>query len=149
MSIASGGKDAQTKCSGSNRVTSPSLSGSPPIPSTGPADDESAEKPEKPPLRTIQPTVPQLEDKKSLSKITSGGGTKYTTTGGGGVQVVLDGNGPWTDLNSGCISLTPSSQRKPSGMLGFLNKRRGRASSPKPQERGVLGREGARVVVSK
>ena len=53
------------------------------------------------------------------------------------MQVVLDANGPWTDLQ----------KNKPSGMLAFLNKRRGRGSSPKPQERGVLGREGARVVV--
>jgi len=38
---------------------------------------------------------------------------------------------------------------KPSGMLGFLSKKKGRASSPKPQERGVLGKEGARVVVGR
>lgn len=102
------------------------------------------EKPERV-LRTIQPTVPQLEDKKSLAKVSSRGqgGAKFTSTGGGGMQVVLDENGPWTDLTN------TSQKSKPSGMLGFLSKRRGRASSPKPQERGVLGREGARVVVDK
>ena len=37
---------------------------------------------------------------------------------------------------------------KHSGMLGFLNRKRGRGHSPKPQERGILGKEGARVVIS-
>jgi serine/threonine kinase 32 len=38
---------------------------------------------------------------------------------------------------------------KPSGMLGFLNRKKGRDRSPKAKERerGVLGKEGARVVV--
>ncbi|KAI9810853.1 MAG: hypothetical protein M1826_003442 [Phylliscum demangeonii] len=36
---------------------------------------------------------------------------------------------------------------KPNGMLGFLSRKKGRGVSPKPQERGVLGKEGARHVV--
>ena len=36
---------------------------------------------------------------------------------------------------------------RPSGMLGFLSRKGGRARSPKPREPGVLGKEGARVVV--
>ena len=32
-------------------------------------------------------------------------------------------------------------------MLGFLRGKKGRDRSPKPMERGVLGKEGARVVV--
>ncbi len=39
---------------------------------------------------------------------------------------------------------------KPSGMLGFLGRKKGRDRSPKAgkvRERGVLGKEGARVVV--
>ncbi|KAF8471279.1 kinase-like domain-containing protein [Kalaharituber pfeilii] len=131
--------------SSSTRVTSPSLSGSPPIPEPGRADEEA---PEKPPLRVIQPTSPSVDGKKSLSKVSSGG-TKCTTTGGGGVQVVLDETGPWTDLSANPNSAPPGQQKnKTSGMLGFLSKRKGRASSPKPQERGVLGREGARVIVA-
>jgi len=134
----------QCKGSGSTCVTSPSLSGSPPIPSTERTEESAAGGGEKPQLRTIQPTVPQLEDKRSLSKVSSGGqGTRFTTTGGGGMQVVLDESGPWTDLNN----KDAAQKNKASGMLGFLSKRRGRASSPKPQERGVLGREGARQVV--
>lgn len=37
---------------------------------------------------------------------------------------------------------------KPNGMLGFLSRKKGRGHSPKPQERGILGKEGARVVIS-
>ena len=37
---------------------------------------------------------------------------------------------------------------KPSGMLGFLSRKKGRDRSPKAKERGVLGKDGARVVVS-
>ncbi|KAF8537317.1 protein kinase [Trichophaea hybrida] len=64
---------------------------------------------------------------------------------GGGVQMVLDEAGSWTSLAD--KSSTIPSKSKPSGMLGFM-KRKGRASSPKPQERGVLGREGARVIIA-
>lgn len=37
---------------------------------------------------------------------------------------------------------------KSSGMLGFLKGKGGRARSPKPREPGVLGKEGARVIVN-
>ncbi|KAF1980742.1 kinase-like protein [Aulographum hederae CBS 113979] len=37
--------------------------------------------------------------------------------------------------------------KKPSGMLGFLSRKKGRDRSPKAKERGVLGKEGARQVV--
>jgi serine/threonine kinase 32 len=33
------------------------------------------------------------------------------------------------------------------GVFGFLSRKKGRANSPKPKERGVLGKEGARVVI--
>jgi serine/threonine kinase 32 len=32
-------------------------------------------------------------------------------------------------------------------MFGFLKGKKGRTNSPKPKERGVLGKEGARVVI--
>lgn len=38
---------------------------------------------------------------------------------------------------------------RPSGMLGFLSRKKGRDRSPKAKERGVLGKEGARVVVER
>jgi hypothetical protein len=36
---------------------------------------------------------------------------------------------------------------KPSGMMSFLSRRKGRERSPKPTERGVLGRGNVRQVV--
>jgi serine/threonine kinase 32 len=38
-------------------------------------------------------------------------------------------------------------ERKPSGILGFMSRKRGRDRSPKARERGVLGKDGARVIV--
>ncbi|KAI9151759.1 Serine/threonine-protein kinase 32C [Paramyrothecium foliicola] len=72
----------------------------------------------------------------------------------GGVQITLDGGGSWselarqdatlpTDANSAADGKTESS----SGMFGFLRSKKGRTNSPRPRERGVLGKEGARVVI--
>ena len=80
-----------------------------------------------------------------------------TASKGGGVQVVLDEQGSWADIGN----KDPDSERnsrsggssslvhggKPNGMLGFLSRKKGRQRSPKPMEAGVLGKEGARVVV--
>lgn len=73
----------------------------------------------------------------------------------GGVQVTLDGGGSWselarqdatlpTDANTAADAKTESS----SGMFGFLKSKKGRNNSPRPKERGVLGKEGARVIIS-
>lgn len=72
---------------------------------------------------------------------------------GGGMQVVLDGAGSWTELAKKDATLPLDAKlhevdSKPNGMLGFLSRKRGRGHSPKPQERGILGKEGARVVIS-
>lgn len=37
--------------------------------------------------------------------------------------------------------------KKPSGMLGFLSRKKGRDRSPKARERGVIGKEGARQII--
>ena len=83
---------------------------------------------------------------------------------GGGAQVTLDETGSWSDLANrdangggqvdadgrsagGLSSGSGSGKSKPNGMLGFLSRKKGRERSPKPQEAGVLGKEGARVVV--
>ena len=81
---------------------------------------------------------------------------------GGGAQVTLDETGSWSDLanreangnndgdgrHGGALSSgSGSGKSKPNGMLGFLSRKRGRERSPKPMEAGVLGKEGARVVV--
>lgn len=73
---------------------------------------------------------------------------------GGGMQVVLDGTGSWSELAKQDATLPADAKlveagaAKPGGMLGFLSRKKGRGHSPKPQERGILGKEGARVVIS-
>lgn len=72
------------------------------------------------------------------------------------MQVVLDETGSWSELANRDSSGGERDSRsggpeyrgkKPAGMLGFLSRKKGRERSPKPMERGVLGKEGARVVV--
>jgi serine/threonine kinase 32 len=71
----------------------------------------------------------------------------------GGVSVVLGAEGSWSDLAKQDATLPADAKliaatAKPTGMLGFLNRKKGRGHSPKPQERGILGKEGARVIIS-
>lgn len=82
------------------------------------------------------------------------GGTRHASKGGG-VQVVLDETGSWSELANQASSLPADSlngdgiyKGKPTGMLGFLSRKKGRERSPKPQESGVLGKEGARVIIN-
>lgn len=72
----------------------------------------------------------------------------------GGVQVTLDGKGSWSELarqdatlptDANCVD--GSKQETNGGVFGFLNRKKGRSNSPKPRERGVLGKEGARVII--
>ena len=94
---------------------------------------------------------------------TQRGGSRVISKGGG-AQVTLDETGSWSDLAhresvtnggeegrqgsaGGIGSSSGSGKSKANGMLGFLSRRRGRDRSPKPMEAGVLGKEGARVVV--
>lgn len=75
---------------------------------------------------------------------------------GGGVQMVLDETGSWSDLADHSSHMTGEegdsvggkSGKGGSGMLGFLGRKKGRDRSPKPQEPGVLGKEGARRILS-
>ncbi|KAK3631051.1 Serine/threonine kinase [Elasticomyces elasticus] len=82
-------------------------------------------------------------------------GSTRSTSMGGGVQVVLNEQGSWSDMaNASQGMVTPTDEHKsdkPSGMLGFLGRKKGRDRSPKAgkqRERGVIGKEGARVVIS-
>lgn len=79
---------------------------------------------------------------------------KRITSPGGGVQVTLDGKGSWSELarqdatlptDANCVD--GSKQESSGGMFGFLRGKKGRSHSPKPKEKGVLGKEGARVVI--
>ncbi len=76
-------------------------------------------------------------------------GSQRSTSMGGGVQVVLNETGSWSDMANQSSALVQNNQaEKPSGMLGFLSRKKGRDRSPKAKERGVLGKEGARVIIS-
>jgi serine/threonine kinase 32 len=93
--------------------------------------------------------------------VRSGGGPgMLVASPTGGVQMTLDGHGSWSDLArqdatlpadaSGANNETGGNGRASEGsggVFGFLRGRRGRAGSPKPKERGVLGKEGARQVI--
>ncbi|KAH7083342.1 kinase-like domain-containing protein [Paraphoma chrysanthemicola] len=77
-------------------------------------------------------------------------GSQRSTSMGGGVQVVLNETGSWSEManQSSALVQSPQAPEKPSGMLGFLSRKKGRDRSPKAKERGVLGKEGARVIIS-
>ena len=107
------------------------------------------------------PTSHPATNPRNASRQTRGG--TRSVSKGGGFQVVLDDQGSWADLNNAPSNTSGSGEGreggrtgtsgsgsgkgKPNGMLGFLSRKKGRERSPKPQEAGVLGKEGARVVV--
>ncbi|KAK1774997.1 kinase-like domain-containing protein [Copromyces sp. CBS 386.78] len=78
----------------------------------------------------------------------------------GGMQVTLDGAGSWSDLARQDATLPADAAAAHGegahggresggggGIFGLFKGKKGRGSSPKPKERGVLGKEGARVVI--
>ncbi len=78
-------------------------------------------------------------------------GSTRSTSMGGGVQVVLNETGSWSEManqSSAMVVGDDKSIQKPTGMLGFLTRKKGRDRSPKAKERGVIGKEGARVIIS-
>lgn len=77
------------------------------------------------------------------------GSNRQVSMSGSGVQVTLNETGSWSDManQSQTMVQQDDSNRKSSGMLGFLGRKKGRDKSPKARERGVIGKEGARVVV--
>ncbi|RMD44009.1 hypothetical protein DV735_g1130, partial [Chaetothyriales sp. CBS 134920] len=74
----------------------------------------------------------------------------------GGVQMVLDEGGSWSNLADQSAVALPtdagaeaiSKPDKSGSMLGFLSRKSRRERSPKPSEAGVLGKIGARHVIS-
>ena len=108
---------------------------------------------------TTAPVAPPTSDPSTTApanpRITKTGTTRSASKSGG-VQVVLDETGSWGNLNRDHNDDTGRSSgegeggvghKKGGGMLGFLSRKKGRDRSPKPMEKGVLGKEGARVVV--
>ncbi|KAK1149240.1 Serine/threonine kinase [Aspergillus melleus] len=82
-------------------------------------------------------------------------GATRKTSKGGGVQMVLEEAGSWSELADHSTTLpaegydtnNPKGKSSNSGMLAFLSRKKGRDRSPKPQEPGVLGKEGARQII--
>ncbi|THY35197.1 kinase-like protein [Aureobasidium pullulans] len=96
------------------------------------------------------PAPPTSHPQQAVNKAHRPRGSTRSTSMSGGVQVVLNETGSWSEMaNQSQTLVQPQEDRKPAGMLGFLSRKKGRDRSPKAKERerGVLGKEGARVVV--
>lgn len=71
----------------------------------------------------------------------------------GGVQVTIDAGGSWSQLARqdatlpADAALNDDKGGSSGGVFGLFGRKKGRGHSPKPKERGVLGKEGARVVI--
>lgn len=102
--------------------------------------------------------LPPYPNSYTSSKHGSKGGPKdiFVQSPTGGVSVTLDGGGSWSDLARQDATLPADAAQAQEGgkveagsggVFGFLSRKKGRGNSPKPKERGVLGKEGARVVI--
>ena len=125
------------------------------------------------PARLAHATSTQARADPPRSNPTVVGGTRHLSSKTGGMQVILDGSGSWTHVAhksatlpsegltgphvakaqqggsvDGNTQLKPHGHHQHNGVLGFLSRKKGREKSPKPQENGVLGKEGARVVIN-
>jgi serine/threonine kinase 32 len=73
----------------------------------------------------------------------------------GGVQVTIDAAGSWSQLARQDATLPADASvandektgTSSGGVFSIFGRKKGRGHSPKPKERGVLGKEGARVVI--
>jgi serine/threonine kinase 32 len=140
----------------------PSLSGSPPtqhhppMPNGQPASQSSSSpksREARQPLAATSNAAPLSPYQQSYNRPQRPTGSRKESMGGG-MQVVLGETGSWSELAKQDTTLPADAKlveardAKPTGMLSFLSRKRGRGHSPKPQERGILGKEGARVVIS-
>jgi serine/threonine kinase 32 len=142
-----------------NTTQPPSLSGSPPIPANQPPlPNGQSSSPQPGSYRqassshSVQAKTPLSPYQPSYNRQQRPTGTRKESTSGG-MQVTLDEMGSWSELAKQDATLPADAKleaaAKPSGgMLSFLARKKGRGHSPKPQERGILGKEGARVVIS-
>ena len=110
------------------------------------------------PPKPALPTAPSKLTKENRSPQSAAANRRIGTRSAsksGGMQVVLGETGSWSQLADKTATLPAEGVKgvgkampKPTGMLGFLSRKGGRARSPKPREAGVLGKEGARVVIN-
>lgn len=107
------------------------------------------------PIRQNRPAVPLPTAYQNDYTRKPNRSTSRVTSPGGGVQVTLDGSGSWSELarqdatlpSDANVAAEGKEGGSSSSMFGFLKSKKGRTSSPRPKERGVLGKEGARVVI--
>lgn len=136
------------------RSTTHSPSGSPPIPAMplaqqGSRDSPSSQRGERSDYFPDGNETPTATPSFSRPMNNRQRGPQRSTSMGGGVQVVLNETGSWSDMaNQSSVLIQNPNAEKPTGMLGFLSRKKGRDRSPKAKERGVLGKEGARVIIS-
>ncbi|TDZ44737.1 Serine/threonine-protein kinase 32A [Colletotrichum trifolii] len=102
---------------------------------------------------TKPPPIPHYPSEYSNQRAVPPAG-KRVTSPTGGMQVTLDGGGSWSDLArqdatlpTDANAISEGKSESSSGVFGFLRGKKGRGHSPKPKERGVLGKEGARHVI--
>ncbi|KAK1579784.1 kinase-like domain-containing protein [Colletotrichum navitas] len=100
------------------------------------------------------PPIPHYPSQYSTQKSMPPGAGQRVTSPTGGMQVTLDGGGSWSDLArqdatlpTDANTISESKSESSGGVFGFLRGKKGRGHSPKPKERGVLGKEGARQVI--
>lgn len=78
--------------------------------------------------------------------------THRVSSKGGGVQVVLDETGNWGGLVDPNHALPSDadmgSGKSDKGMLGFFKSKKGRDRSPRPKDPAILGKIGARQIIS-
>lgn len=155
--------NSRSQTPGSVNTSGHSARGSPPLPTLdfqpGPTsspqrDQGTKEQPRTRAAARQDPTLPATKPPSSSRPQRPRGSTRSTSVGGG-VQVVLNEQGSWSDMaNQSQGMVAPSEEQRreqrPSGMLGFLSRKKGRDRSPKgkEKERGVIGKEGARVIIS-
>ncbi|KAF4125573.1 hypothetical protein GMORB2_0817 [Geosmithia morbida] len=108
------------------------------------------------PIRPLRP-APPLPTAYQHQYTSSNRTSTRVTSPTGGLQVTLDGGGSWSELARQDATLPSDANHAAAGddgkgegsggMFGFLKGKKGRTHSPRPKERGVLGKEGARVVI--
>ncbi|KAI5301497.1 hypothetical protein KEM56_001656 [Ascosphaera pollenicola] len=127
----------------------------PPIPDDGSSAQRSISYP--------SPTIAAADGPPRHSYNPGSGSKKYASKAGG-VQMILDETGTWSNLADHHSSVILDNDGQPtnkpggrisanggnssSGVFSFFSRKKARDRSPKPTEPGVLGKEGARQIIS-
>ncbi|KAJ6188653.1 hypothetical protein N7519_003561 [Penicillium mononematosum] len=137
----------------SENMTTVSETPDPNEPATGqPSSPSSRMSPSPPPPPSFQPP-PAPSFHRPLPPNNRHRGATRQMSKSGGVQMVLNEAGSWSEL---AHNSTPADgmdsgddkSKQANGMLSFFSRKKGRDRSPKPTEPGVLGKEGARQIIS-